>query len=105
MGKDYQIDQLKEILVEPALTRWMPMAEAQQRNNVYQTYDHTLQVSSVRTNETNPDQAQVEAEVTEKAQVFERGQPTTARDDTLRVRYDLVRIDGQWRIRDWEVLR
>lgn len=105
LGKDYQIDRLKEILVEPALTRWMPMAEAQQRNNVYQTYDHTLQVSSVRTNETNPDQAQVEAEVTEKAQVFERGQPTTARDDSLRVRYDLVRIDGQWRIRDWEVLR
>ncbi|HLO50829.1 MAG TPA: IMS domain-containing protein [Kamptonema sp.] len=105
LGKEHAIDQLKEILVEPALARWLPMAEAQQRNNVYQNYEHTVQVSSVRTSETNPDQAQVEADVTEKAQVFDRGQPTTSRDDSLRVRYELVRSDGQWRIRDWEVLR
>jgi len=59
----------------------------------------------VRISETNPDQGQVEADVTEKAQVFDRGQATGSRNDDLRVRYELVRIDGKWRIKDWEVVR
>ncbi|OCR01702.1 molecular chaperone DnaJ [Oscillatoriales cyanobacterium USR001] len=105
LGKDYAIDELKEILVEPALARWIPMAETQQRNNIYQNYEHTVKVVSYRVSEANPDQGQVEAEVTEKAQVFERGQPTGSRNDNLRVRYELVRINGKWRIKDWEVMK
>ena len=105
LGKDYAIDELKGVLTDPALARWLPMAENQQRNNIYQSYEHTVRVNSVRISEANPDQGQVEAEVTEKAQVFERGQPTSSRNDDLRIRYELVRIDGKWRIKDWEVLR
>lgn len=105
LGKDYAIDELKGILVDPALARWLPMAENQQRNNIYQNYEHTVKVTSVQISETNPDQGQVEAEVTEKAQVFDRGQATGSRNDDLRVRYELVRIDGKWRIKDWEVVR
>jgi hypothetical protein len=105
LGKDYAIDELKAVLVDPALARWLPMAETQQRNNVYQNYEHTVKVTSVQISETNPDQGQVEADVTEKAQVFDRGQPTGSRNDDLRVRYELVRIDGKWRIKDWEIVR
>jgi hypothetical protein len=105
LGKDHAIDELKGILVEPALARWLPMAETQLQKNIYQSYEHTIKVNSVRVSETNPDQGYVEAEVTEKAQVFERGQPIGSRDDNLRVRYELVRIDRKWRIKDWEVIK
>ena len=81
------------------------MAEAQQRNNAHQRYVHKLQVNGVKTNPTNPDRAQVEAQVAEKAEVFDRSQLVSSRNENLRVRYDLIRQDGQWRIMDWQVIK
>ncbi len=81
------------------------MAEAQQRNNAHQRYVHKLKVNGVKTNPTNPDRAQVEAQVAEKAEVFDRDQLVTSRNENLRVRYDLIRQEGQWRIMDWQVIK
>lgn len=105
LGPDRATEKLQEILTDPALSRWQQMADAMQRNNAYQRYEHTLAVSSLATSEENPDRAQVEATVTEKAELYERDRLANTRDDNLRVRYDLVRQDGQWRIRDWEILK
>lgn len=51
-------------------------------------------------------QATVEALVSEKADFYTNGEidSTSSYDSTVRVRYGLVRQDGQWRIQDMEVL-
>jgi len=51
-------------------------------------------------------QATVEAIVSEKADFYSGGQldSNTSYDSTVRVRYDLVRQDDQWRIQDMAVL-
>lgn len=105
LGPNHAVDELKQVLTEPALSRWQLMAEAQQRNNAHQQYEHTLEVKEVRPNPTNPDRAEVEAQVTEKADVFEGTSQTTSRNENLRVRYELIRQDGQWRIMDWQVMK
>ncbi|MEG4172634.1 MULTISPECIES: IMS domain-containing protein [unclassified Microcoleus] len=105
LGPNHAVEELKQVLTEPALSRWQLMAEAQQRNNAHQRYIHKLEVNGVKTNPTNPDRAQVEAQVSEKAEVFDRDQLVTSRNENLRVRYDLIRQEGQWRIMDWQVIK
>ncbi|MEG4812576.1 IMS domain-containing protein [Microcoleus sp. F8-D3] len=105
LGPNHAIEELRQVLTEPALSRWQLMAEAQQRNNAHQRYVHKLQVNEVTTNPTNPDRAQVEAQVAEKAEVFDRSQLVSSRNENLRVRYDLIRQEGQWRIMDWQVIK
>ncbi|MEG4120162.1 IMS domain-containing protein [Microcoleus sp. N9_B4] len=105
LGPNHAVAELGQVLTEPALSRWQLMAEAQQRNNAHQRYVHKLQVNGVTTNPTNPDRAQVEAQVAEKAEVFDRSQLVSSRNENLRVRYDLIRQDGQWRIMDWQVIK
>ncbi|MEG4458661.1 IMS domain-containing protein [Microcoleus sp. N9_A1] len=105
LGPNHAVEELKQVLTEPALSRWQLMAEAQQRNNASQRYVHKLQVNAVKTNPTNPDRAQVEAQVAEKAEVFDRSQLVSSRNENLRVRYDLIRQEGQWRIMDWQVIK
>ncbi len=105
LGPNHTVEELKQVLTEPALSRWQLMAEAQKRNNAHQRYVHKLQVKGVKTNPTNPDRAEVEAQVSEKAEVFDREQLVTSRNENLRIRYDLIRQDGQWRIMDWQVMK
>lgn len=105
LGPNHAIDELKQVLTEPALSRWQLMAEAQERNNAHQRYTHKLEITKVTTNPTNPDRTEVEAQVTEKAEVFDREQLVTSRNENLRIRYDLIRQDGQWRIMDWQVMK
>jgi curved DNA-binding protein CbpA len=105
LGPKYATEELQQVLTEPALSRWQMMAEAQQRNNSHQRYEHSLQIKEVRPNPSNPDRAEVEAQVVEKAQAFEGERETASRNDNLRIRYELVRQDGQWRIMNWEVMR
>ncbi|MBE9161559.1 MULTISPECIES: IMS domain-containing protein [Microcoleaceae] len=105
LGPNHAVEELKQVLTEPALSRWQLMADAQQKNNAYQSYQHSLQVKGVTTNPTNPDRAQVEAQVTEKAKVFDGDRLVSSRNEDLRVRYDLIRQEGQWRIMDWQVMK
>lgn len=106
MGQNHAVDQLPEILVDPVLTAWQAQADEVRRNGVYYTYEHRVEVESVTTNPTNADQAQVVAEVAEAANAYTNGQVdvTSSRDETLQVRYDLTRQDGQWRIQSITVL-
>ena len=105
LGPNHAVEELKQILTEPALSRWQLMAEAQERNNAHQRYVHSLQVTKVSANPSNPDLAAVEAQVTEKAEAFDGEKQTTSRNENLRVRYELIRQDGQWRIMDWQVMK
>ncbi|PSB52471.1 molecular chaperone DnaJ [filamentous cyanobacterium Phorm 6] len=105
LGPNHAVEELKQVLTEPALSRWQLMAEAQKRNNANQRYVHKLEVRGVKTNPTNPDRAEVEAQVSEKAEVFDGDRLVTSRNENLRIRYDLIRQEGQWRIMDWQVMK
>lgn len=106
-GSDHAAGRLKQILVEPALSQWQQRAQKDKAGDRYRQYKHSLKVASVQNNEANPDQAQVEATVNEVAQLYEDGQLNqgSSYNENLRVRYDLVRKDSQWRIKEMTVLR
>jgi uncharacterized protein involved in type VI secretion and phage assembly len=107
LGPDHQVDQLDKILAEPVLAIWQRRAGATKQENSYWQYNHTVEVNSVETSEANADQARVDAAVKEVARFYQGGQLNQADsyDENLRVRYDLVRKEGQWFIRGMTVVR
>ena len=104
LGPNHSVERMRQILVDPALSRWLPTATALRRDNSYRQYEHNFTIEEVIRNESNPDRVQVEAVVREKAEFYDNGRLSDSRDDNLRVRYDLIRQNGQWHIRDWDIL-
>ncbi|MBZ8178981.1 IMS domain-containing protein [Oscillatoria salina] len=107
LGPEHQVDRLNQILAEPLLSQWRRNAQNLQRSDAYRFYGHELQIESVAENPANPDQGTVEAVVREVAKSYTGGQlnPGDSYDENLRVRYDLVRQEGQWQIKGTELLR
>ncbi len=152
MGETHQVDQLEQILVEPALTQQKARAEEYQAENSYWKYEHSdIEIVSVETSgadaedvediedaedaeitasaegesfdlespdaETSSDtasststtatassaeEATIEALVSESGELYINGQldEASSYDSTVRVRYSLVKQDGQWKIED-----
>jgi len=100
-GPGHTIDSLKQILVDPALAQWQQMAQSDKANNLYLQYKHSLKVDSV-TSQANSAQAQVQATVNELAQAYKDGKldRDSSYNQSLKVRYGLVRQNGQWRINE-----
>ena len=107
LGRDHQVDQFKTILAEPALTSWRQRAESAKQENSYWQYKHAIKVNSVQTNAANPDQARVDAAVSEAAQLYQGNQLNqgASYNDNLRVRYELLRKNGRWLIKDMTVVK
>jgi curved DNA-binding protein CbpA len=105
-GSDRKIDSLNTILTEPLLSQWRNQAEQMKRINAHREYEHTLKIHSVKTNEQKPLQATVEAEVREVAKHHQGGKLNSANsyDDKLLVRYDLVRQQERWLIKEVHVV-
>ena len=106
-GPERAVNKLKQILMEPALSQWQQRVQNDRVNNRIRQYKHSLKINSVQTKASAPNQAQVEATVNELAQVYQNGRLNQAAsyDEAVRVRYDMVRQNGQWRIRTMQVLR
>lgn len=106
-GSNHAIDQLEQVLVGPTLLQWQQLAQRDKADNRYRQFKHSLTVNSVQTKLTNLDQAQVEARVHEVAQIYEDGKlnQNSSYDENLRIRYGLVRKNGQWQIRGMTILR
>lgn len=105
LGEQHDIDQLAQILIDPALSERQLLAQQMQQQGQYVQYQHTVTVESVTVDEATPEQASVEATVTEKAEVYKDGGDLIENsDDTVRVRYNLIQQDGQWRIQSMTVL-
>ncbi|XHX81161.1 MAG: IMS domain-containing protein [Stenomitos frigidus ULC029] len=105
MGPDHKLEPLATILEEPKLAEWQGAAAEAERNNQYRKYKHTVTVNSVEVNKTNPDQANVLADVTEATEYYEADQREKADSSpNLRIDYTLVRKDGVWRIQNWKLL-
>ncbi|MDY7003766.1 MAG: IMS domain-containing protein [Cyanobacteriota bacterium] len=105
LGPNHQTGQLQNILVDPALERWLPTANALKRENSYRKYEHNLEIKSLNMSNTNANQGQVDAQVREKVEFYDNNRLTNSQNDNLLVRYDLVRQDGKWKIRNWNVLQ
>ena len=105
LGPEHQTEGLREILVEPSLARWMGLSESLRQENSHRRFQHEVRVQSVDVNENNPNQGTVDAQVREVTQFYQGNQMERSEDSTLQVRYQLVRDQGPWRIRDWEIIR
>ncbi|MFB2837382.1 IMS domain-containing protein [Floridanema evergladense] len=102
LSPQHEIDALGNILVDPALARWRKLAQSTQSQNKYRRYEHSVKEDSVKVVKSTDDEARVEAQVSESVTTLQ-GDRTIEKESynspNLRVRYDLVRQDGQWKIK------
>jgi hypothetical protein len=104
MGQTYDTSKLAQALAEPKLSEWRGYSQEAKRDNWQKQYEHTLKIDGVEVNATDPNQATVNATVTETSKYSQAGQLSDAKTDDLKLRYSLIREAGQWRVRDWQVL-
>lgn len=107
LGRSHQVDKLDQILVAPALSTWRSRAAKTKGSDAYWEYKHDIKVESVKTNKSDPDSASVQATVKEGAEFYKGGKldQNASYNDDLRVRYELVRKQGEWRIKNMVVLK
>lgn len=105
-GSQYQGDRMATVLSEPLLSVWKKRGENLAQSKAYWQYQHGLEADSVQVKSLSPTQATIDAVVREKATYFQGGKERANRsyDDTLRVRYGLVRQGDHWLIQSIQVL-
>ncbi|MEH2350174.1 MAG: IMS domain-containing protein [Nostoc sp.] len=104
LGPNHEINNLDQILTGSALSQWRLIAQQDRSDNRYRKYSHSLKVESVEKIDLFADRAAVEATVKEVTQLYENGQFKNSSNDNLRVRYDLIRERGKWRIQSASVV-
>lgn len=107
MGENHDLAALNNALTEPMLGNQRERAEEAQSTGVHWEYEHEVSVESVEPNANDVNQGAAIAQVRETARFYQQGNLSrrASYDDQLRVRYELTRVEGQWRIRDVEILR
>ena len=104
LGPSHDASGLGQILTTPAIKQWQEIVQQNKVSNRYRKYEHTVQDVLVDTSQTDKNHAAAEATVTEVTQYFENGQTKKPEREKIRVKYNLVRVDGAWRIREMSVL-
>ncbi|MEH2253847.1 IMS domain-containing protein [Nostoc sp.] len=104
LGPNHEINNLEQILTGSALSQWRLIAQQDRSDNRYRKYDHSLKVESVEKIDLFADRAAVKATVKEVTQLYENGQFQNSSSENLRVRYDLIRERGKWRIQSTSVV-
>jgi curved DNA-binding protein CbpA len=105
-GKERQIDQLANILTQPALNDQKTRAEGDRQSNSYWQYEHSFSIKSVRLDPQRSDRATINASVTEKAQLYQGSKPkrSGSRNDELSVSYGVIKQGDRWLIREIKVV-
>lgn len=101
LGPQYDVDGLPDILTAPLVSQWRQLAQQERSQNRHRTYSHTVKVEFV---EQQSQQAVVVATVREVTQFYHQGQIRNFTDQTLRVRYSLIRQGDMWRIQSMSVI-
>ncbi len=98
LGENHNIDGLNTILLDPALSQWRNRAESGVRENWHWEYNHAVDVVAVDPEDPAADTLTVDAQITEQANFYELGVRNlgASYDETLTMRYELVRQDGSW---------
>jgi tetratricopeptide (TPR) repeat protein len=114
LGPEYQTAQLKDILVEPALTRALGRVESAKAGGDYIKYQHQVTVASIEQADPLAPVATIQAQVREDAEYFDSQKPTPVRStsNTYSVKYNLVRQDpggtapdSRWYVKQIDVIR
>ncbi|MEA5578734.1 IMS domain-containing protein [Anabaena sp. UHCC 0451] len=105
LGPNHEINRLDTILTGSAISQWRLIVKQDIAESRYRKYEHDVKVEFVNQNENFSDSAVVEATVKEITQLYENGQGKEPVLDRLRVRYDLIRKQGSWRIQGMTVVK
>jgi len=103
MGRTHDNSQLSQILTDPILAERLALAEEAKQGGVAYDYRHAVQdvrLLSAVPGAVVPNEAQVDASVTESVSVSENSSASAPDTQQLYLRYYLVRQNGQWRIKD-----
>ncbi|MEA5514792.1 IMS domain-containing protein [Nodularia sp. UHCC 0506] len=101
LGPKYNVDNLQEILTDKTLAQWRLLAQQERLQNRYRQYKHTVKVEYL---DQKSDQAVVVATVREVTEFYDQGRIRNFSDETLRVRYSLIRQADVWRIQNMSVI-
>ncbi|GCL39022.1 heat shock protein DnaJ domain-containing protein [Sphaerospermopsis reniformis] len=104
-GPDHQINRLNEILTVSAIPQWQSIVKQDIAEKRYRKYEHDVKVEFVNQTSNMSDNAVVEATVREVTHFYQRNQFQQTSQDRLRVRYDLIRKQGSWRIQGMTVVK
>ncbi|MGB3237660.1 MAG: IMS domain-containing protein [Geitlerinemataceae cyanobacterium] len=100
-GSAREIGKLSDILVDPALGEWRQRAERDRAAGIYRQYEHSVKIDNVTVGETDKNRATVVAQVREKVTAMQGNTSIDSSDDDLSLRYELVRQNDRWFIRNW----
>lgn len=101
LSPTHNVASLPDILTGEVLTQWRQLAQQEKLQNRHRTYNHTAKVEYV---DQKADQAVVVATVREVTQFYTQGQIKNFTDETLRVRYSLLRRADVWQIENMSVV-
>ncbi|MBE9206335.1 DUF4101 domain-containing protein [Nostoc sp. LEGE 06077] len=104
LGPNHDVESLTNILTGSSLSQWRLIAQQDRADNRYRQYNHSVKVEFVSKNELDSNRAAVLATVKEATQFYENGQKKKSSNESLRVRYDLIRREGTWRIQSMYVV-
>ena len=108
LNKEYEIAQLKDILVEPALSSAIERVQTAQGDGVHWQYSHrNIGISSISQASPLANVAIVQARVEENAQYYQGDKlnPDRSYSKQLLVEYNLVRQKDNWYIKDMSVIK
>jgi hypothetical protein len=103
LDRDYQTTQLKDILVEPALSTALNRSKAAKGSNIHWQYQHqNIAVSSISHANPLANAARIKVQVDETAQYYQGEQLDSGNSYSKKVlvEYNLVRQKGRWYIKD-----
>ncbi len=102
-GEDRQIDRLSQILVDPMLSEWTQTAQQDQSRAAHWQYQfNNLKVEKVEP--LGEGEASIYVVLDESAKRVKGGKVEYSYQDPYQARYDVVRQDNEWRIKNVEVL-
>lgn len=106
LGRQHRIEALETVLAEPMLSLWRNRAIAFQREDSYRNFEHTIIPGSVKVMSSDEERGSIEATVREIAEHYRNGSKVAASsyDSQVRVRYEVVRQEGEWRISNSTVI-
>lgn len=105
LGQNHDIDRLDDILIGPVISKWQGIVKNDIANKRHRKYAHDVQVRFVNQNPNFPVHAVVGATVKEVTYFYEQNQIQKTSQERLRVRYNLVRKQGFWRIRGMKIVQ
>ncbi|MGY6529607.1 MAG: IMS domain-containing protein [Cyanobacterium sp.] len=105
-GPDYNLGALENVLADPFLSIWRGNINTLRNQNAYRRYDHDVTIEEVNINPQNNMEANITARVRENSQYFSNGQLNNQQsyDSNLLVRYELIRVNNRWLIRNSQII-